>query len=50
MTVGSHIILKFSGFPDLNLLIKFATSEKKLRILCDRKGIDSVFVLKQSGQ
>jgi hypothetical protein len=50
MTVRSHIILKFSGFPDLDLLVKLATSEEKLRILCDCKRVDSVFVLKQSGQ
>jgi len=50
MTVGSNIILEFSGFPDLDLLVKLATSEEKLRILCDCKRVDSVFVLKQSGQ
>ena len=50
MTVGSHIILKFSCFPDFDLLVKLATSEEKLRILCDCKRVDSVFVLKQSGQ
>ena len=49
MTVGSYIILEFCRFPDLNLLVKLATSEEKLGIFCDRKGIDSVFVLKQSG-
>ena len=49
MTVGSHIILKFSCFPDLNLLVKLTASEEQLRILCDRKCVDSVFVLKQSG-
>ena len=49
MTVGSHIVLDFGGFPDLDLLVKLATSEEKLRILCDCKGIDSIFVLEQSG-
>ena len=49
MTVGSHILFDIGDFPDLYLLVKLTASKEKLWILCDRKGIDSVFVLKQRG-